>query len=115
MKNGVYTALITPFNEDGEIDYDAMKNLVEYQVNKGVAGILISGTTGESPTITDNEKWELMGKIKEWIDGRCHLMVGTGTNSTSKSIEASKKAEALGADSLLIVNPLNGIVHRSIL
>lgn len=100
---GVWTALITPFTSENKIDYDALKKLVEHQITGGVTGILVIGTTGESPTLSDEECKELITKTKELIDGRCLLMAGSGCNCTDKSLK--KTAAACEADCLLVVNP----------
>lgn len=105
MYKGVFTAIITPFKEDQSIDWDALKNLVDYQLKNKVTGIVPCGTTGETPTLTEEEKETVIKKIVEWVDGRCQIIAGSGTNSTEKTIRASKKAEELGVDALLVVNP----------
>ena len=104
MLKGTYTALVTPFTPTG-VDYDALANLIEEQCAAGVEGILVLGTTGESPTVTHDEFAEIVRFAKDNIAGRSTLVVGTGSNSTAKTIESSKEAEQLGADVLLIVNP----------
>lgn len=101
---GVWTALIAPF-ENGGIDWDAMKKIVEMQIEGGVTGILVLGTTGESPCITEEEGVSMVSRLKDWIDGRCLLMAGSGTNCTAKSVEKTKKMTEAGADILLAVNP----------
>jgi len=102
---GVWTALITPFNSDESIDWPAFDKLIEKQLDAGVTGILLDGTTGESPTITDTECVEMVKRAKEKIAGKCLIMVGTGTNNTKKSIEKTKIAADAGADVALVVNP----------
>jgi 4-hydroxy-tetrahydrodipicolinate synthase len=102
---GTWTALITPFNQDESIDFIALKRLIEEQIAAGVTGILLNGTTGESPTLTDDEFIALVCRGLEMIAGRCFLMVGCGTNCTKKSITKAKSAEALGIDALMVVNP----------
>lgn len=102
---GVWTALITPFKEDGSIDWQAYDKLIERQIEANVTGIVISGTTGESPTLTDEECTELIKRAKLKTDGKCLIMAGTGTNNTLKSIEKTKMAEVAGADLILLVNP----------
>lgn len=102
---GAWTALVTPFNHDESIDFNSLKNLIEDQINAGITGILLNGTTGESPTITDDEFEQLIKQGKEIINGRVPLMVGCGTNSTKKSVEKAKKAAEFGADILMAVNP----------
>ena len=102
---GVWTALITPFNDDESIDFASYDALVQKQLDAGVTGILVCGTTGESPTITDTETAELIKRTKEKVGNKCLIMVGSGTNSTKKSIEKTKAAYDAGADVVLLVNP----------
>ena len=102
---GTYTALITPFAADGAIDYDALEKLIELQCAANVEGILILGTTGESPTVTHEEFEKMVPFAKKKIAGRSRLVVGTGSNDTAKTVSLSKEAETLGADVLLVVNP----------
>ena len=102
---GVWTALITPFKEDESIDWEAFDNLINKQIEGKVTGIVISGTTGESPTLEDNEINELVKRAKKIVNGKCLIMAGTGTNSTKKSINKTKNAVEAGADVILLVNP----------
>ena len=102
---GTWTALILPLTEDDTIDYPAIERMVEEQVLAGVTGILVIGTTGESPTLNCDESDELVRRVKAKIAGRCLLMVGCGTNSTRKSVDKAIRAEKNGADVLLVVNP----------
>jgi len=102
---GTWTALITPFLDNQEIDYQVLSVLIERQIAGGVTGIVVIGTTGESPTLTDQECFELISKTKEMINGRCLLMAGCGTNSTAHSVEKAQAAQKAGADCLLVVNP----------
>lgn len=102
---GVWTALITPFKIDGSIDWESFDKLIERQLEAKVTGIIISGTTGESPTLTDNECVELIKRAKKKVGSKCLVMAGTGTNNTKKSIEKTKMAEVAGADIILLVNP----------
>ncbi|MBR9699088.1 4-hydroxy-tetrahydrodipicolinate synthase [Candidatus Woesearchaeota archaeon] len=101
---GVYTAIVTPF-KDGEIDWDALKKLVEFQLENNVTGIVPCGTTGESPCLSDEEAFKLIENVVKWTDGKCKVIAGSGTNSTAKTIAKSKKVESLGVDGLLVVNP----------
>lgn len=101
---GTATALITPFNNDG-IDEQALKNIIEYQIQKGINGIVVLGTTGEPCTISDEERITVIKKSKKFIKGRVPLIVGTGSNCTSHAVDLSIQAEQLGADALLIVTP----------
>ena len=101
---GVWTALITPFKND-EIDWEAVEKLVKMQADGGVTGILVCGTTGESPTLSEDESLELIKRVKEMVGEDCYVMAGSGTNSTKKSIERTKKMGNAGADILMLVNP----------
>lgn len=103
--SGVWTALVTPFLENGEIDFKALDNLVDRQISAGVTGVLVNGTTGESPTLTDSERSETLRHVVQYVNGRCLVMMGTGTNCTSKSIDNTIQAEGDGADIVLVVNP----------
>jgi 4-hydroxy-tetrahydrodipicolinate synthase len=103
--NGVWTALITPFEKDGQIDWSSFDKLIDRQIESKVTGIIINGTTGESPTITDEECLKMIKRAKSKSSGKCLIMAGTGTNNTLKSIEKTKAAEIAGADLVLLVNP----------
>ena len=105
MLRGVYTAIITPFNQDGSVDFKAFRKLVEYNIRGGVAGIVVCGTTGESPTLSHKEKEKLVKVAIKKAKKRVAIIAGTGSNNTSESIEASKKAQELGADAVMLVNP----------
>jgi 4-hydroxy-tetrahydrodipicolinate synthase len=102
---GVYTALITPFNSNGSLDEEGLRDNIRDQITQGVAGVVALGTTGESPTLTDQEKVRVMQIAKEETANKIHLMAGTGSNSTEQSIRQSRLAEELGADSCLVINP----------
>jgi len=102
---GVYTALGSPFLVDGSIDWKAFEGLLHHQAQGGVDGIVISGTTGESPTLTVQEKLAMIKKAKAILPGNIKVMAGTGGNNTEQSVELSRLAEDAGADSLLIVTP----------
>lgn len=106
MKNfkGVITALITPF-QNGEIDFDSLGRLVEFQLKKGIQGFVINGTTAESPTLTSTEREKIFRFVKERVPKNFPLIMGTGSNSTAKTIEESKEAEKFGADAILVVVP----------
>lgn len=101
---GLYTAIITPF-KNNEVDYDALKALVEAQITAGVDGIVPVGTTGESPTLTHSEHMEVIRRTIEFAAGRCQVIAGTGSNSTVEAIEMTKEAAAMGADGTLQVCP----------
>lgn len=102
---GVYTALVTPFTQDGQIDWKAFDRLLDMQVKAGIDGIIISGTTGESPTLTVDEKVSLFRRARAYVPSSVHIMAGTGGNCTKQSIELSKLAQDAGVNSLLIVTP----------
>lgn len=102
--DGVFTALITPFR-GGEVDYDSLKRLVRFQLDNKINGFVISGTTAESPALTEREKEKIFSFIKSEVSGQVPLIVGTGTNSTNSTIELSRAAESWGADALLTVTP----------
>ena len=101
---GVYTALITPFKGD-EVDFEGFKKNLEFQIESGVNGILPLGTTGETPTLTQEEKEKIIKLAVETAKGKVTIMVGTGSNSTKQTIENTKKAKELGAEIALIVTP----------
>ena len=101
---GVCTALITPF-KDGEIDYKSLKNIIEFQIGQGVDALLINGTTGESATLTECEKRELISFAVREVGRRVPLIAGTGSNSTQKALHLSQFARDVGADAVLVVTP----------
>ncbi len=101
---GCGTAIATPFTEDG-INFGEFEKLVEYQISEGIDAIIVCGTTGESSTMSLEEKKSLIKFAIEIIDKRVPVIIGTGSNNTSASIELSKYAENMGADGLLLVTP----------
>ena len=101
---GVFTALITPFN-NGAVDFEKLRELVEMQVKGGVAGIVPVGTTGESPTLSYEEHNRVIATVIEQAAGRCRIIAGTGANSTSEAIDLTRHAKAAGADATLQVTP----------
>ena len=102
---GCCTALVTPFDKAGNINYFELKRLIEFQIVSGVNAIVILGTTGESSTISDNERETMIRFCVAEANGKIPLIVGTGSNSTKKAIELTKQAENLGANGVLIVTP----------
>lgn len=101
---GVVTALVTPFL-NGQVDYDSLGTLVEWQISQGVDGFVVHGTTGESPTVTNDERFKIYNFIRSRVGREFPLIVGTGTNSTAQTIQFSKEAETWGADGVLVVVP----------
>lgn len=101
---GVCTALITPF-KNGEIDYPSLKRLIEFQIEQGVDALLVNGTTGESATLSECEKRELISFAVREVGRRVPIIAGTGSNSTQKSIHLSQFACDVGADAILVVTP----------
>ena len=104
MFRGTFTAIVTPFRNDA-VDFAAFEKLIEAQIAGGVTGIVAVGTTGESPTLTYDEKHEVIARTIKLAKGRCHVIAGAGTNSTRDSIEATTFAEQAGANGALLVAP----------
>lgn len=102
---GAAVAIVTPFHEDGSVDYGKLKELVEFQISNGTDAIVICGTTGESSTLTHEEHLECIKKCIEYVGGRVPVIAGTGSNCTETAIYLSTEAEKYGADALLIVTP----------
>lgn len=104
--SGAYTALVTPFTPDASaIDWQAFERLVESQLDAGISGLVPCGTTGETPTLSESEQRELIARTAKLARGRVPVMAGTGSNSTHKTIEASRAALEAGADALMVVMP----------
>ena len=102
---GVATALITPFNPDGSVNYAKLEELINKQIEDGVDGLVICGTTGESATLTEKEHMEVIRESVKFVNGRVPVIAGTGSNCTQTAIEMSKEAEGYGVDGLLLVSP----------
>lgn len=99
------TAMVTPFDDRGEVDYEQAKRLAHALLDSGSDGVVLSGTTGESPTLTTGEKMRLFSEVKESIGDKGVVIAGTGTYNTAESIELSQEAEKQGVDGLLLVVP----------
>ncbi len=99
------TAMVTPFLDNGEVDYAEVKRLAVHLIENGNDSILVCGTTAETPTLTHEEKVNIVKTVKEAVGDRAKIVVGTGTNCTRTTIEATKEMEALGADGILVVEP----------
>jgi len=105
MLQGCIVAIVTPMFDDGSLDLDALRVLIDMHINAGTDGICIVGTTGESPTVDVAEHCALIKATIEHVNGRCKVIAGTGANSTSEAIELTAKAKTLGADACLLVAP----------
>ena len=101
---GVCTAMVTPFIH-GRINYPMAELRLKRQIDSGIKAVVLAGTTGESPTLTDEEKLELFRRCKEYAGNHCKIIAGTGSNSTSHAVYLSKEAEKCGVDGLLLVSP----------
>lgn len=102
---GAGVALVTPFQEDGTVDFGKLKELVDFQIENGTDAIIICGTTGEASTLTHEEHLECIQKCIEYVGGRVPVVAGTGSNCTETAIYLSTEAEKYGADALLVVTP----------
>lgn len=101
---GLATALITPFTPKG-VNFDAFGKLIRFQIENGADALVVLGTTGEPATMNETEKEEVISFAVKQAEGKCKIIVGTGSNCTQKAVAASKKAESLGADGVLAVTP----------
>ncbi len=101
----LFTAMVTPFTASGAVDYDAAKRLALALLESGSDGVVVTGTTGESPTVTSEEKVRLFREVKAAVGGRGAVVASTGNYSTAESIELSKRSEETGVDGLLLVVP----------
>ena len=101
---GTCTALVTPFSE-GQINYPMLEKLLTRQIDAGIRTVVLAGTTGEAPTLSDDEKTELIYRAKSFVGSSCMIIAGTGSNCTAHAQSLSKAAQQAGADGLLIVSP----------
>jgi 4-hydroxy-tetrahydrodipicolinate synthase len=114
----VLTAMVTPFTADGEVDPDGIGRVADHLVSHGNDGVVVSGTTGESPTTTVPEDTEILRAVKDAVGGRGTVIAGVGTNSTAHSVELAVQAEKVGVDAVLVVAPYYnkpgqaGILHH---
>jgi 4-hydroxy-tetrahydrodipicolinate synthase len=111
--SGVITAMATPFTEDGALDLDAARSLARHLVENGSHGLVVAGTTGESPTLSDAEKLSLLEAVKEEVDDRATVVCGTGSNDTRNSVELTEAACRRGADAALVVTPYYNKPNRA--
>ena len=101
---GVCTALVTPFWAN-KVNYPLAEILLQRQIDAGITAVVLAGTTGEAPTLSDEEKLTLFARSKAYVGNACTIIAGTGSNSTAHTVELSRAAEAVGADALLVVSP----------
>jgi len=102
---GAFTAMVTPFKPDGSLDIEGLKQNVEFQISNGINGLVPCGTTGESPTLSHDEHDKVIEEVVKAADKRVPVIAGAGSNSTREAIRLSKRAEEVGADAVLQVNP----------
>ena len=102
---GAFTALITPMKNSGDVDYKGFERLIEFQLEEGIDGLVPLGTTGETPTLTEDEEKKLTKIAVKRVNGKVPLIVGAGSNDTSHMVKYVKRAKDLGADAALVVTP----------
>lgn len=112
LPNGSIVALITPFHEDGSVNFDKLKELVEWHIANGTDGILVLGTTGESSTMSHDEDDQVVACAIEQATGRVPIIVGAGSNDSHTQLEKSMKYEKMGADGLLLISPYYNKANR---
>lgn len=105
MFKGVMTAIITPFDENGKIDFETLEKLIEFQIEGGVSAIVACGTTGESPTLTHEEDFSVVKFVVKKVKGRVSVVAGTGSNDTSSAVASTKEVSKYGVDGALVVAP----------
>jgi 4-hydroxy-tetrahydrodipicolinate synthase len=111
--SGVITAMVTPFDERAELDLAGARRLARHLVDNGSHGIVVAGTTGESPTLSDAEKLDLLGAVREEVGGEATVICGTGSNDTRHSVELTRRAAEAGADAVLVVTPYYNKPNRA--
>jgi 4-hydroxy-tetrahydrodipicolinate synthase len=102
---GAFTALVTPMKENGEVDTEGFRELIEFQIREGIDGLVPLGTTGETPTLDEDEEERLIRIAVETVKGRVPLIIGTGSNDTRHMVSYTQRARDLGADAALVVTP----------
>ncbi|PJE80039.1 4-hydroxy-tetrahydrodipicolinate synthase [invertebrate metagenome] len=105
MITGSLVALATPMQENGELDWARLHDLVEWHINEGTDGILVAGTSGESATLTEQEQVEMLRRVVDQVKGRVSVIAGTGTNATQKALHMTAEAKTVGVDACLLVTP----------
>ena len=111
--SGVITAMVTPFDEGGRLDTEAARRLARHLAENGSHGLVLGGTTGESPTLSDEEKLELLGAVRAELSDALTLICGTGSNDTHHSVELTRRAVGAGADAVLVVTPYYNKPNRT--
>lgn len=115
---GAMTALVTPFSQDGSVDFPGFKANIQFQLEKGIQGLIVLGTTGETPTLTESEKQQLVDIAMREVRGKVPVIVGTGGNSTLSTVEDTLAMQKTGADAALVVVPYynkptqDGLLHH---
>jgi len=99
------TAMVTPFNDQNQVDYEKTERLIDHLLETGSEGIVVSGTTGESPTLSQKEKLDLFKHVVSYAKGKCHIIAGTGSNNTQASVEFTKEVQSVGVDGIMLVAP----------
>jgi 4-hydroxy-tetrahydrodipicolinate synthase len=102
---GAFTALVTPMKENGDVDYEGFRSLIAFQIAEGIDGIVPLGTTGENPTLDEDEEEQLIKIAVDEAKGRIPVIIGTGSNDTKHMVQYTKRAKDLGADAALVVTP----------
>ncbi|MDR2101445.1 MAG: 4-hydroxy-tetrahydrodipicolinate synthase [Treponema sp.] len=105
MLRGAFTALITPMKEGGDVDYEGFRELIDFQIKEGIDGLVPLGTTGETPTLEEDEEEKLIRIAVEEVGGRVPVIIGAGSNSTKYAVKYTRRARELGADAALVVTP----------
>lgn len=103
--SGVFTAIVSPFNENNEIDYKCLENLIEFQIENNVSGIVVCGTTGETPTLTQSEYRDIIDFVVKKVNKRVLVIAGASSNSTVNAVNNAKICKLLGADAVLVSSP----------
>jgi len=103
--SGAYTALVTPMKENGDVDYDGFRRLINFQLEQGIDGLVPLGTTGETPTLDEDEEEKLIRIAVDEVKGAVPLIIGTGSNDTKHMVMYTKRAKDMGADAALVVTP----------
>ena len=113
MIKGSIVALITPFDENGAVDYGRLRQLISWHIEQGTDGILVLGTTGETPALSEEEQEKIVETAVDESGGRVPIIANSGTNNTERSIAKSIKYEKMGVDGLLVITPYYNKPNRS--